>query len=88
MRVLLLLNGPRERYVGGADSARQLKWRDYCSPVTQLEIGYLPSIGEGGGGANVYAFGTRDALTLGPLYPDVAQRRNGMDSMRLSFTAS
>jgi hypothetical protein len=46
MRVLLLLNGPRERYVGGADSARELKRRDYCLPVTQLEIGYLPSMGE------------------------------------------
>jgi Asp/Glu/hydantoin racemase len=83
MRVLLLLNGPRERYVGGADSARQLKWRDYCSPVTQLEIGYLPSIGEGRGGANVYAFGTRDALTLGPLYPDrcATAERDGFDAV-------
>jgi hypothetical protein len=67
MRVLLLLNGPRERYVGGADTARQIKWREYCSPDTELEIGYLPSVVEGRSGAKVYAFGTRDALSLGPL---------------------
>jgi hypothetical protein len=52
MRVLLLLNGPREHYVGGADIARQIKWREYCSPTTDLEIGYLPSAEESGGGAN------------------------------------
>jgi len=67
---LLLLNGPRERYVVGADTARRIKWSEYCSPATELEIGYLPSAQENGGGAKVYAFGTKDALTLGPLYPD------------------
>ncbi len=51
MRVLLLLNGPRERYVGGADTARQIKWREYCSPATELEIGYLPSVIEGSAAA-------------------------------------
>ena len=83
MRVLLLLNGPRERYVGGADSARELKWRDYCLPVTQLEIGYLPSMGEGRGGAKVYAFGTKEALTLGPLYPErcAMAERDGFDAV-------
>jgi allantoin racemase len=83
MRVLLLLNGPRERYVGGADTARQIKWRDYCSPATELEIGYLPSVGEGRGGATVYGFGTREALTLGPLYPDrcAMAERDGFDAV-------
>jgi hypothetical protein len=42
MRILLLLNGPRERYVGGADTARQVTWGAYCSPGTELTIGYLP----------------------------------------------
>ena len=83
MRVLLLLNGPRERYVGGADTARQIKWREYCLPTTELEIGYLPSVDEAGGGAEVYAFGTRDALTLGPLYPERCARaeRDGFDAV-------
>jgi allantoin racemase len=83
MRVLLLLNGPRERYVGGADTARRIKWREYCSPTTELEIGYLPSAQEGGGGANVYPFGTREALTLGPLYPDrcLLAEQDGFDAV-------
>ena len=38
MRILLLLNGPRERYVVGADTARRIKWREYCSPATELEM--------------------------------------------------
>ena len=54
MRVLLLLNGPRERYIGGADTARRIKWREYCSPATELEIGYLPSVVEGSAGAKVH----------------------------------
>jgi Asp/Glu/hydantoin racemase len=83
VRVLLLLNGPRERYVGGADTARQITWREYCSPGTELEIGYLPSAEEGRGGAKVYAFGTRDALSLGPLYPDrcALAERDGFDAV-------
>ena len=83
MRLLLLLNGPRERYVGGADTARRIKWREYCSPATELEIGYLPSAQENGGGAKVYPFGTREALTLGPLYPDrcVLAERDGFDAV-------
>jgi len=39
MRILLLLNGPRERYVGGADTARQMKWREYCSRATAERCG-------------------------------------------------
>jgi len=39
MRILLLLNGPRERYVGGADTARQIKWREYCSRATAERCG-------------------------------------------------
>jgi hypothetical protein len=69
MRILLLLNGPRERYVGGADTARQIAWGAYCSPGTELTIGYLPSRGENGG-AKVYEFGSKEALTLGPLGRD------------------
>ena len=80
---MLLLNGPRERYVGGADTARRIKWREYCSPATELEVGYLPSAQENGGGAKVYAFGTKDALTLGPLYPDrcALAERDGFDAV-------
>ena len=70
MRILLLLNGLRERYVGDADTARQRMWNAYCTPGTDLEVGYLPSIQENGSGAKVYEFGTKDALTLGLLYPD------------------
>jgi Asp/Glu/hydantoin racemase len=83
MRLLLLLNGPRERYVGGADTGRRIKWREYCSPSTELEIGYLPSAEESGGGAKVYGFGTRDALSLGPLYPDrcALAEREGFDAV-------
>ena len=83
MRILLLLNGPRERYVGGADTARRIKWSEYCSPATELEIGYLPSAEENGDGAKVYAFGTKDALTLGPLYPDRCRlaERDGFDAV-------
>jgi Asp/Glu/hydantoin racemase len=81
MRLLLLLNGPRERYVGGADTARKIKWSEYCLPGTELEIGYLPSTQEGG--AKVYAFGTREALSLGRLYPDRCARaeRDGFDAV-------
>jgi Asp/Glu/hydantoin racemase len=81
MRLLLLLNGPRERYVGGADTARKIKWSEYCSPETELEIGYLPSTQEGG--AKVYAFGTKEALSLGPLYPDrcALAERDGFDAV-------
>lgn len=83
MRILLLLNGPRERYVGGADTARQEKWRQYCSPGTQLEVGYLPGAEESGDGSKVYAFGTKDALSLGALYPDrcAAAEREGFDAI-------
>jgi Asp/Glu/hydantoin racemase len=83
MRILLLLNGPRERYVDGADTARQLKWRGYCSPGTEMEIGYLPSAEESGGVSRVYAFGSKEALSLGPLYPDrcAAAERDGFDAV-------
>jgi hypothetical protein len=49
----------------------------------ELEIGYLPSVGEGRGGAKVYGFGTREALTLGPLYPDrcAMAERDGFDAV-------
>jgi Asp/Glu/hydantoin racemase len=82
MRILLLLNGPRERYVGGADTARQVTWGAYCSPGTELTIGYLPSRGETGG-AQVYEFGSKAALTLGPLYPDrcAQAERDGFDAV-------
>src|SRR5690348_6350752 len=83
MRILLLLNGPRERYIGGADTARQQIWSQYCSPGTQLEIGYLPSANESGGVPGVYAFGSKDALSLGGFYPDrcAAAERDGFDAV-------
>ena len=83
MRILLLLNGPRERYVGGADTARQHKWGEYCSPGTELAIGYLPSPEESGGVSRVYEFGRKEALSLGPLYPDrcASAERDGFDAV-------
>ncbi|HWO43554.1 MAG TPA: aspartate/glutamate racemase family protein [Candidatus Eisenbacteria bacterium] len=83
MRLLLLLNGPRERYIGGADTARKIKWSEYCATGTELEIGYLPSAQESGAGARVYAFGTKEALGLGPLYPDrcALAERDGFDAV-------
>lgn len=83
MRILLLLNGPRERYVGGADTARQVTWGAYCSAGTELAIGYLPSPEESGGVSRVYAFGSKEALSLGPLYPDrcALAERDGFDAV-------
>jgi Asp/Glu/hydantoin racemase len=83
MRILLLLNGPRERYAGGADTARQDKWREYCSPETELEIGYLPSVKDTGGVPGVYGFGTKEALSLGAFYPDrcAAAEQQGFDAV-------
>jgi hypothetical protein len=46
-----------------------IKWSEYCSLATELEIGYLPSAEENGGGAKVYAFGTRDAFNSGIVVP-------------------
>src|SRR5207237_5166499 len=69
VRILLLLNGSRERYAGGADVARQRAWNAYCSPGTHLEVGYLPGASETGGLSRAYAFGAGNAMTLAPLYP-------------------
>lgn len=62
MKLLLIMNGSRERYQGGADLARLEKWSTYCSPGTDLEIGYLPGEEESGGLAKEYAFGQGDAV--------------------------
>jgi allantoin racemase len=70
VRILLLVNGPRERYVGGADTARQRTWSQYCSPGTELEVGYLPSFGPDGAPTKIYAFGAADAMQVAHLYPD------------------
>jgi allantoin racemase len=69
VRLLLLLNGSRERYSGGADEARHEAWARYCSPGTRLEIGYLPGEAESGGLSRAYAFGQGNAMTMAPLYP-------------------
>jgi allantoin racemase len=64
MRLLLVLNGSRARYAGGAGEARQRVWREYVSPGTELEIGYLPDE------ATILPFGAGGALTHANLYPD------------------
>ena len=81
MRMLLLLNGSRERYAGGAGEARYRKWLEYCSPGTELSIGYLPSEQESGGISKTYRFGSGDAMKLSALYPDrcVQAERDGFD---------
>lgn len=71
MRLLLIMNGSRERYAGGADEARYRRWLGYCSPGTRLEIGYLPGEAESGGLSKTYAFGSGEAIVnLALLYPD------------------
>jgi allantoin racemase len=81
MRLLLLLNGSRERYAGGADEARRRRWLEYCSPSTKLSIGYLPSEEDSGGVSKSYAFGSGNALKLAPLYPErcLQAERDGFD---------
>jgi allantoin racemase len=64
MRLLLLLNGSRTRYAGGAGEARLRVWREYVSAGTQLEIGHLPDEAE------IFPFGRGNALTHANLYPD------------------
>ncbi len=84
MRLLLIMNGSRERYAGGADEARRRRWLEYCSPGTRLEIGYLPSEAESGGVSKSFAFGTGEAATLAALYPDrcVQAEREGYDAAK------
>jgi allantoin racemase len=83
MRLLLLVNGPKERYVGGADSARQRVWQRYCAPGTELEVGYLPSQREDGSPTAIKAFGAGDAFDLAPMYPDrcAQAERDGFDAV-------
>ncbi len=73
-RILLVLNGSRERYAGGADEARLRVWSSSCSPDTTLEIGYLPGEAESGGVSRTYAFGNGDAFAMSVLYPDRCAR--------------
>jgi allantoin racemase len=69
MRVLLVLNGPRERYSFGAAEARLRVWSRYCAPGTELEIGFLPGQDEGGE-AKAYEFGAAQAAVKhAVLYP-------------------
>ncbi|MEU4481127.1 aspartate/glutamate racemase family protein [Micromonospora sp. NPDC023966] len=71
MRVLLIMNGSRARYAGGADEARLRVWQPYCAPGTQLEIGYLPDEDSSGGVARNYEFGAADAaIKQAVLYPE------------------
>jgi len=83
VHILLLLNGSRERYAGGADQARRHAWAPYCAAGTRLEIGYLPGEAESGGLSRAYAFGAGNAMTLAPLYPDrcVQAERDGFDAV-------
>jgi allantoin racemase len=78
------MNGSRERYKGGADQARFEVWKPYCSPGTELEIGYLPSEEESGGISQEYAFGNGEAVkNHAVLYPSrVAQaEQEGYDAV-------
>ena len=75
MRIQLILNGSRERYAGGADTARLDVWSTYCSPGTHLELGYLPGEQESGGISREYAFGQGDAVrNHALLYPEACAR--------------
>jgi allantoin racemase len=83
MKVLLVLNGPRERYTGGADEARREVWTTYCAPGTELEIGFLAGEKEGGGAGN-YEFGVAQAAVKhAVLYPErcVEAEEEGYDAV-------
>lgn len=70
MRILLIMNGSRARYAGGADKARYETWLPYCSSGTKLEIGYLPDDTDSNGVPLQYEFGLAAAATKhGVLYP-------------------
>jgi allantoin racemase len=78
MRLLLIMNGSRARYAGGADQARYETWLPYCGPGTKLEIGYLPDKQER------YEFGTAQAATKhSVLYPNRCEQaeREGYDAV-------
>jgi len=83
MKVLLVLNGPRERYSGGAAEARLRVWSGYLSPGTELEIGFLAGEKEGGG-AKSYEFGAAQAAVKhAVLYPQrcVEAEQEGYDAV-------
>jgi Asp/Glu/hydantoin racemase len=84
MRIQLILNGSRERYAGGADQGRLKVWSTYCSPGTQIDLGYLPGERETQGLSRNYAFGQGEAVrNHALLYPDacVAAAENGYDAV-------
>jgi allantoin racemase len=84
MRILLIMNGSRTRYAGGADEARLRTWAAYCRPETRLELGYLPEPDESDGISGLYEFGAADAATKhGVLYPQrcVEAEREGYDAV-------
>jgi Asp/Glu/hydantoin racemase len=84
MRVLLIMNGSRERYAGGADRARFDAWLLYCAPTTTLEIGYLPDDIDAGGNRKTYEFGQADAATKhSVMYPDACAQAecDGFDAV-------
>jgi allantoin racemase len=84
MRIQLILNGSRERYKGGADQARLRVWSAYCTPGTDLELGYLPGERETGGISKEYAFGQGDAVrNHALLYPQACARAaaDGFDAV-------
>jgi Asp/Glu/hydantoin racemase len=83
VKVLLVLNGPRERYTDGAAEARLRVWSTYCAPGTELEIGFLAGQNEGGK-AGTYELGTAQApLSHAALYPDrcVEAEKEGYDAV-------
>lgn len=84
MRVLLVLNGSRTRYAGGADVARYRAWVPYCSPGTTLEVGYLPEDTDAAGSVTTLDFGVgqavRDHALLYPLRCEQAEKE-GYDAV-------
>lgn len=83
MRLLLLLNGPKDRYVSGADDARAKVWGAHCSPGTELTVGYLPNAREDGQLTKIYPFMLGEAHALSDLYPSrcLQAQQEGFDAV-------
>jgi Asp/Glu/hydantoin racemase len=83
VRIKLILNGPVERYAGGAGQARLEVWSRYCRPGTELELGHLPGERENGA-ARSYEFGVAQAaIKHATVYPGqcVLAEREGFDAV-------
>jgi allantoin racemase len=84
MRVLLIMNGSKARYAGGADHARYETWLPYCATDTVLEIGYLPDDHDNDGTTTTCDFGVADAaVNHAALYPQRCEQaeREGYDAI-------